>query len=156
MAIEVRVIGLERLQRNLSGAPGVLNDETRKAMTTGLLLLEAEQRRLAPRDTGQLAGSIHHTITGSGAALTGRVGPQAKHGIYVEKGTRPHFPPIDAVRGWARRKGINPFLVARAIARRGTRAQPFVAPSLDKHANTITGLFSKIGVRIVQHIVGGG
>lgn len=147
---------MRELQQGLNRAPGTLESETRKAMTTGLLLLEAEQKRNAPRDTGRLQGSIHHTITGGGANLTGRVGPAARYAYWVEHGRRPgRYPPIDAVAGWARRHGIHPFVLARAIARRGTRAQPFVAPSLQKHRTAILRLFDKIGAKVAVTIASG-
>jgi len=52
---------------------------------------------------------------------------------FVEFGTRPHFPPIDALRDWcAKFLGDErlAFVVARAISRRGTLAHPFMGPAL--------------------------
>lgn len=155
-AIEVHVEGLKELQGNLNSAPGVLADTTRGAMQTGLLLLEADMRRGAPRDTGRLQGSINHTITGAGANLTGKVGPSVAYGLFVEKGTRAHYPPVGAIRGWAGRHGMNPFALARGIARRGTRAQPFVMPALERNRARIIALFDRVGATVAIHIAGGG
>jgi phage gpG-like protein len=52
---------------------------------------------------------------------------------FVEFGTRPHFPPVDALKDWAAKflgDERLAFLVARAISRRGTLAKPFLGPAL--------------------------
>jgi HK97 gp10 family phage protein len=149
------VVGLSELQGRLRGAPGKLGSETRSVMTAGLLLFEGDMKRGAPRDTGRLQGSIHHTIAGGGANLTGRVGPSVQYAIFVEKGTRAHFPPIGAISGWAKRHGVHPFALGRAIARRGTRAQPFVQPAFDRQRGPVVRLFDKIGTRVAVYIAGG-
>lgn len=60
---------------------------------------------------------------------------------YVEYGTRPHFPPIEAIKKWIKVKPILPrplkngklptenqlaFLIARKISKVGTKPQPFL------------------------------
>lgn len=158
MTVTVRVQGVTELQHSLAGAPATLEAEAQRTMQAALLLLESDMRRHAPRDTGQLAGSIHHTITGTGASLTGHVGPSARHGLWVETGRKPgKYPPIAALAGWARRHGIeNPFLVARAIARRGIKPHPYIEPAWHRHQATIVRMFEQIGQRVAGHIAGGG
>lgn len=66
---------------------------------------------------------------------------------YVEYGTKPHFPPIEAIRKWIRVKPILPkplqngklptenqlaFLIARKISKVGTRPQPFFEKSIEQ------------------------
>ncbi len=80
-------------------------------------------------DTGNLRTSILVEVTGD--KLTAEVGPVAPYGPYVEFGTQPHFPPLAALEDWARKHGIPAFLVAKAIARRGTFARPYLAPAYD-------------------------
>ena len=154
--LQVEVRGLDRLERGLARAPSTVEDQTRAAMTASLLLLEADQKRLVAQDTRRLMTSINHKITGRGANLTGRVGPSARYGYFVEYGRRPGKPPpVGAVAGWARRHGANPFLVARAIGRHGTKAQPFVRPSYTRNLRRIATLFGRVGQRVGQTIVGG-
>jgi hypothetical protein len=102
-----------------------------------------------------LQGSIHHRITGTGANLTGEVGPSVAYGLFVERGTKPHRPPTGPLGGWARRHGINPYVLARGIARKGTRAQPFMQPGLDQNRGKIASIFGRIGAKIVTSIAGG-
>lgn len=153
--LEVTTTGLDPLIARLNGSQKHTQAEMRTAMTTSLVLVEGEMKRLAPRDTGRLQGSITHKITGGGSSLTGVVAPGVRYGYWVEYGRRPgKRPPIDAISGWARRHGGNPFMIARAIGRRGTRKQPFVAPALQKHEGKIRQIFSRLGVQIAAYIAG--
>lgn len=54
----------------------------------------------------------------------------AEHGIYLEKGTRPHFPPVAAITPWALAHGIAPYALALHISRVGTKPHPFLEPAL--------------------------
>lgn len=155
--MHVELQGFDEFGRRLRRYDERQAQEARQAMQAGLLLLEADQRRNVPQDTRRLMGSITSSIEGAGAALTGRVGPTARYAFWVEHGRRPgRYPPIDAIRGWARRHDIHPFVVARAIARRGTRPQPFVGPSLDRNQAAINRLFSRIGLTLTAFLAGRG
>lgn len=79
-------------------------------------------------DLGNLANSIlvDRTIDG----MIAEVGPTAPYGPYVEFGARPHFPPPDALEGWARRHGFDSaWPICIAIARRGLPAKPYLFPA---------------------------
>jgi len=155
MAASLKIDGLERLQSGLRSAAAATPATMRAAMVEATLIVEGEARRLAPRDTGRLQGSISSRISGSGASIVGEVGPSVAYGLYVERGTRPHWPPTAALGGWARRHGISPFAVARGISRRGTRAQPFMAPGLEKSRGRVEAAFAKVGARVLAKVVGG-
>lgn len=151
MQIDVRIEGLEKLQAGAAAAPATLLSETRTALTAGSLLVEGTARSLAPKDTGRLGGSITHQISG----LTSRIGPSVAYGLYVEKGRRPGKPPpVAAIEPWARRRGANPFLVARAIGRRGTKPRPFLVPALTQSTPRIVALFSKVATKVVARMAG--
>jgi hypothetical protein len=155
--LTAHIEGLDRLQAGLAAAPSTLANGTRDAMTRSLLLIEGTARQTAAKDTGTGAGSITHTIDGSGADLVGQVGPSERHMYWVEHGRKPgKRPPIRALEGWARRHGIPAAAVAIAIGRHGTRPRPFLAPAFERHQNTIVGLFRAVGVRVVSRIAGGG
>lgn len=88
--------------------------------------IRAEVVTRTPVDTGNLRSRI--TITESDNGLTATVGTNVHYAPHVEFGTRPHWPPLSALQPWARRHGFpagrrGAFLVARAIARRGTKAR---------------------------------
>ena len=45
------------------------------------------------------------------------------YGEAIHYGTRPHMPPVGAIQGWANRKGINAWALAKSINTYGTQAQ---------------------------------
>ena len=77
---------------------------------------------------------------GSNIELTISIPEYAK---FVEWGTLPHMPPVEAIRDWLRVKGMPQELawaVAMAIKKNGTRPQPFIRPIFN---NKIPELFKK-------------
>jgi hypothetical protein len=140
-SLTIEVVGADKLSAGL----------TKAAMEASLLLVEGDARRGVKRDTGRLQSSITHRVSGGGANLTGEVGPSVKYGLFVERGRRPgRPPPVSAVAGWARRHGVSPYLVARAIGRKGVRPRPFLLPAYEKNAGRIRDLFARIGLRVVE------
>lgn len=103
--------------------------ETRKFITLALknsaIIVHHKESKEAPRGaTGKLARSIREIVTEL-AAIIGP-DPSVKYAIYVEKGTKPHMPPVDAISAWAEKKGINPWALAISIKNKGTSSNPFV------------------------------
>lgn len=99
-----------------------------------------DARGLCPTFNGTLSLSIQPgEIVITNDNVTADVVAHANYASFVEYGTRPHFPPVDALRDWAARVLGDErlaFVVARAIARRGTYAKPFLGPAIT--ANTAT------------------
>lgn len=83
---------------------------------------------------------------------------------YIENGTKPHFPPVDAIKKWISVKPVLPrplksgklptsnqlaFLIARKISRVGTKAKPFLKPTItdfdliNKVYNEVVNLLNK-------------
>jgi len=88
----------------------------------------------APKDTGELQKSIK---TKKVSKHERSVIAGAPHAVFVHEGTRPHWPPVDALRGWAKRHNIPAFLVARAISERGTAAVPFLTDAFNMTMLTV-------------------
>jgi hypothetical protein len=84
--------------------------------------------------TGALSQSIQPgPITVTDDNVEAVVEANADYASFVEFGTRPHWPPVDALKDWcAKFLGDErlAFVVARAISKRGTMAQPFLGPAL--------------------------
>jgi len=154
MPVTLRLEGAEPLARALAESPRTVGAEALRAMTASLLLVEADARRNVAHDTRQLMNSITHQVRQESGGLVGLVGPAARYGLYVERGTRPHWPPRAPLEGWARRHGVPVFAVQRAIARRGTRARPFLVPALTKNLERIVRRFAQAGSRVVATIAG--
>ncbi len=101
------------------------------ALKNSAVIVHHQESKEVPRGvTGKLAKSIKETVT----TLAAVIGPDhnLKYAIYVEKGTKPHMPPVDAITEWANKKGINPWALAMSIKQKGTQANPFVERTFKK------------------------
>lgn len=145
---------MEKFGKYLSSHPETFRANAQIAMKKSLLLLERDAKVFAPSNEGTLRKSIKTTLK----PLEGAVLAMAKYAEFVHDGTRPHWPPYDpgsSLERWARMKGIPPFLVARAIARRGTRAQPFFDEAIEANRVPISTLFEEALEKTVTDIAHG-
>lgn len=101
----------------------------RTLLTEGRILVN-EAKQACPVDEGRLRSSIEARLVPTARGLTVQVGSDVEYALFVETGTRPHFPPVVALAGWGRRHGVSAFLVARAISRRGTKAAAYLRDPL--------------------------
>ena len=144
--IEIRVPGADELARKLSNPDAVRIPMANFLKKSGYVV-EAEAKRIAPVDTGRLRASIATKVSDVEAVVS----PRVDYAPYVEFGTRPHFPPLSALQPWARRHGFGPagaFLVARAIARRGTRARLFMTGAAKTSLTAIHGFVNDMAQEI--------
>lgn len=126
--IVIRIEGLEQLRAKLTSSR--VDGPVNRFLDRGAIFIQGAARRHAPVDLSRLRNSIGTETSGRRER---RVGPGAEHGLYVEMGTRPHFPPPAALEGWARRHGFaSGYAAARAISRSGTKAQPFMRPAAEE------------------------
>lgn len=94
------------------------------------LVKTTEQAKASQGVTGDLKKSI--AIDYDMKARTATIAPQADYALYVELGTRPHMPPVDAITPWAEMHGLNPWAVAMGIKKHGTQPHPFVQPTVEE------------------------
>jgi hypothetical protein len=95
----------------------------------------------APTDTKRLVQSLRVQWSGqAGMAIVSGV----PYVGWVLSGTPPHWPPMAAVAGWAQRHGIPPFLVARAISKKGTKANPFFDRAWERTVAGMPGRLSEL------------
>ena len=125
--IRVQLIGDEELKRKLvsSRADGPVN----RFLDRGATYLQGKARKKAPVDTGRLRNSIG-TETPSDRVRS--IGPSVDYGRYVEEGTDPHYPPLDALWGWSKRHGMDPWALQQSIGMWGTEAQPYMEPAAEE------------------------
>ena len=105
-----------------------------RAMDSVMADCVATAKRNVRRRTTALQGSIQYRPTVHRPdGLVGFWGSFDIHyAIYVEKGTKPHWPPIDAI---AKGLGVSrsvAFLIARSISRKGTKAYPYLVPAAEE------------------------
>ena len=135
---------IERKVKELTSGPMV------QTMRNATMLLQRDAKILAPVDTGRLRASITPSVTVGPEAIQGVVGSNVKYAPYVELGTRPHWPPIAALETWAKSHGTSAFLVARAIARRGTKARRYLQGAYEKNIARIMAMIDRAVKQITE------
>ena len=132
MKISVDVIGDKEIQRALKNLSVEKSRKVKgEVYASGIDVQREARERLRERgtwDLGNLANSILVDRTEGG--MVSEIGPTAPYGHYVEYGTKPHFPPPDALEGWAKRHGFDSaWPICKAIAKRGLKAKPYLFPA---------------------------
>lgn len=115
-----------------------INQRARRIVTRLCQIGETVAKTHAPVDTNSLRDSIGYEVDAGSDLISGSVGSNAEHAEPVEYGTEPHFVPIDALKPWAARvlgDESKAIFVARAIAKNGTKAQPFLTPAFEAVVN---------------------
>lgn len=142
MSYRVEVKGVRELRFKLD-PPRLVTPPFRRYLTGALLIVEAAVKALIPRDTGLLGRSVRPGVRGLDGTLT----TNAPHALFVHgrppnppARSRPHWPPIAEITPWARRHGMNPYLVARSIARKGTRLVPFMTKGAEQAMPAVRAL----------------
>lgn len=128
----VTVEGADEIINSFRGAGSLLHKETEKWFRnlSNYAVKQAQIHLLnkGAVDTNELIGGIHYELSKTANGIQSVVKPSEaadKYAVFVEEGTRPHWPPIKALQGWADRHDIPVFMVARAIALRGTKPRYF-------------------------------
>lgn len=94
--------------------------------------------------SGELSKSINGIVKQNGKYIVISISLD-DYWKYIEYGTKPHFPPIDAIKKWISVKPVLPrplkngklptenqlaYLIGRKISKVGTKAKPFLQPTL--------------------------
>lgn len=138
---------IQQVVRDMHGEP--LLNATRQAV----LLCVASAKMKAPVDTGRLRADITGEVRAGGLLgkdIQGVIGNQVFYAPYVHEGTRPHFPPLSALEVWATRHGTSARVVALAIARRGTKARPYLTDAIVENEQKIVQIFENAVNQVVN------
>lgn len=125
----VELTGADALLAAWEHAPDIVRDELTKLMNGATEYLEGEIKERTPAAHGTLRASFGSEVQNLADGVLGIVGSPLAYAIPVELGTKPHFPPVDAIEDWVNVKlGITgpdakrvAYAVARKIAARGTK-----------------------------------
>lgn len=141
-------------QTALKCAPDTIKQGTHSMLErAGIQTQGIMRRRVNVGVSGELRKSIRYTFENF---LTVSVYPAAKHAAPHEYGTRPHW--VSVKRGtplyqWSRMKGINPYAMQRAIAKRGTRPHPYLKRTLLDVDGEVLDDFNRGMNRIIEKIL---
>ncbi|MBV8250552.1 MAG: HK97 gp10 family phage protein [Comamonas sp.] len=163
--LHLTLFGLDAFTRGLHQAPEVTRQELLATMTQGTLLVEREAKERMPKHTGMTAASISSDAFSTPVGVIGTVGSSQPSATFVELGTKPHMPPVAALEPWVKAvlgvrepKEIKSvaFLVARKIARKGTKAQRPFGEAIAATESQVLRLFEDCAGRVAGHLAGGG
>lgn len=144
--LTVRVLGTEELTKKLGNR--LYAAQTSRFFRAAGLTVKGRAQDKAPRWDGALVNSIRAEFDSGTPVRWAKIGTNMNYAPFVERGTRPHWPPVRAIAPWARSKGLNPFAVARAISRKGTKPHPFLEPALDESHGDILALLYRLSSEI--------
>lgn len=159
MNYSFKVEGLDDMRKDLARVQKDFIPIFRKAMVASTAAVKRTAKEEVPIYQGELRRGIFDKVTSSIAkSVQGLVYvANVKYGLWVEMGTRPHFPPVEPLEKWARIKLGKPgagFLIARKIAKRGTKAHPFMLPALENNKQKIQRYFEE-GTEVVVKMLAG-
>lgn len=151
--IRVTIKGKEETQKLLDRIPKRLGLALLKAMRESAVLIQSLAKAKAPVFRGLLRVSIVQNVREEGNRIVGEVGSALPYAQVVEFGrNQGWFPPLENLRLWARRKLGDDrlaFPIARAIKRRGFKAQPYLGPAAEEANPRISFIFT---ARILEAI----
>lgn len=165
MQIAIDFERLRVLRTQMEGAPQLVREELTRAVTEADLLIAREVAEAAPSGAGGAAGlkgSITHVERVVGLGVEGFVFSPLNYARPVELGTRPHFPPVDALIDWVKVKfGVDgvqargiAFAVARKISVRGTKGAFMFRDTFRRLEPQVRAIFERAQQRILQRLGG--
>jgi hypothetical protein len=169
MRLSINISSLEALQRGLQQAPQYTQNLLESTMHRATLLVQRETQENIPRGaTGLTAASVHRDVHVTPAGVLGVVGSAAPVALFVEMGTKPHWMGKkvreEAIEPWVKAKlGITEpkekknvaYLIARKIARKGTKAQKPFERAVTASEAQIVRMFEQAAEQVADHLDGG-
>ena len=130
----VTVEGGASLKARFNAADAKIRAQVVKDLNRYGVIVASKLREGEPKDEGNMRKQTRNfPATANDPFVTIRAG--AIYTTWQDEGTKPHFPPPEALLGWAKRHPIEgmtakseAFLVARAISKRGNKAKHFIPP----------------------------
>lgn len=133
----IKIINSDKFIEAAKRYPAETATQISRAIYSTILIYRRLASMKAPVDRGNLSGTYWRETYNADGAISGRLENVAPYAMYVHgdgsaERSAPHWPPMEAIEGWANRHGIPPFLVARSIARKGTPLVPFLKDAIEE------------------------
>lgn len=159
MSNSIRIEGHEEIIESFRNAESNIN-RLGRSFLKGLSDYTVKQAQInilnvGAVDTNTLIESIDYQISQTSGGLRSEIAPGGKAQDYaaaVEFGTKPHWPPISALQGWADRHGIPVFLVARKIAMEGTEPRFFWRDTFEDVNKHVDGELSDFAEQLARYL----
>lgn len=149
MSVQVQIKGFDALVKQMEKYPAISEKHIDTAIRRSLVRILGQEKQQAPVGvTGNLRDNWKIDIT----RFAGSLRSNAPYSIAVHMGTGPHKVSGETLKAWAARKGLNPWAVAKSIAKKGTKANPFLKRSIEiegehvnkEFANALNGILKDI------------
>jgi hypothetical protein len=151
-AIEIKITNLNRLTDLAEKYPKTAEKHIGGAINKSLVRIFAEEKQTAP--FGVTANLRDNWLLSFGR-FQGSLRSNAPYSVGIEEGTRPHYVSPRALKPWAEARGLNPFAVAKSIAKKGTKANPFLKRAVDNTADAVDREFTKALDALVDDLAKG-
>lgn len=146
VAIEIRLVGFDRIVGKLT--PRLYLAAQVRLLNRATILGQREARDAAPEDLGALKRSILRDVQ----ATSGKVYSMSAYAATMENGRRKGAPPPPpaALVGWIKRHGFrgSPFVLARAISRRGIKGRFFFRKATTALEQALPDMVARMGREI--------
>lgn len=134
-----------------SDAPARMQKEINLALKNGANLVQRQEAKEMPRGvTNMMTADIRQIVTTENATIG--PDPGLDYPLYVELGTKPHMPPVESITEWANSRGIDPWALAKSIAKKGTAANDFVGRTFEDTSEAVIEEFVTAGQSILDFL----
>ena len=125
MNIEIEAQGIDVITARFRRAPRTAADLIEKNLRTvgGLLVRQMRIELRVVKYTGQTERSVSTEYTAAPPVYQIKVGPTARQREVIRTGSKPHWPPLEPLKRWARWKLGDEgaaYAIQRSIAKHGT------------------------------------
>lgn len=118
----------------------------KKGLTASSIIIMNNLKSLAPTGvSGDLRKSNEYEIKEEGKDIFSRIFNTKEYAPYVEFDTRPHWPPISALKDWCRLKLGDEslaFVIARTISKKGTKGKHFFRDALYNNQDKVKDIMA--------------
>lgn len=148
-------IDSKRVEAMLAKAPGKIKAAKKEILSRGSIMTQAQMRIESPVFDGDLRRSIRPKWQSADTVI---VFSDAKHAVPMEVGRRPggKLPPYKEgtpLAKWVRIKmgaDVPPFIVARAIARKGTKGKRFAQKTYVKMKPEVNSMANQVIAKTIK------
>lgn len=148
--IEIKINNFDNLLKIADRYPAIAEKHINKAIAKTFVTILNKIATNAPFGvTGHLRDNWETKIGG----FQGSLKSKQNYSGSVEYGTRPHAVSAASLKDWAMKKGLNPYAVAKSIAKKGTRANPFLKKTSVQANDDIDKIMSEAINNITKDMV---
>lgn len=164
MLMGLQLTSVDQLAQAWELAPERTAQDLERFMHAATLYLQSEVQERTPAAHGTLKTSWTNDVERAGENVVGIVGTPLAYATPVELGTRPHFPPVEALLDWVRIKFGVPesearniaFLIARKIASKGTQGAGMLEAAIAAAEPELDRQFTDLLDQLLARLAPGG